>query len=75
MGIPDDKRVFFAFGLLDGPIKTWWRHTCTVAQSAGTLNTLFVWGIFRPCFSLNSEQSMPRAMHEISLLLSSKMAQ
>jgi hypothetical protein len=47
MGIPDDRRVFYASGLLDGPIKTWWRHTCTVAQASGTLDRLYVWSTFR----------------------------
>jgi hypothetical protein len=47
MGILDYKWVFFASGLLDGPIKTWWRHTCKIAQSAGTLDTLFMWSTLR----------------------------
>jgi hypothetical protein len=77
MGIPDDKRVFCAAGLLDGPIKTWWRHTCTVAQAAGTLDTLFVWGTFRAmllCRFRAVNASRP-AMLETRLPLSSKMAQ
>jgi hypothetical protein len=47
MDVPEDKRVFYASGLLEGPLKTWWRHACTVAQAAGTLDTLFVWSTFR----------------------------
>jgi hypothetical protein len=46
MSIPEDKRVFFASGLLDGPIKTWWRHICTVHQAAGTLDSLYDRSIF-----------------------------
>jgi hypothetical protein len=46
MSVPADKKVFFASGLLDGPIKTWWRHTCTVHQASGTLDTLYDWSTF-----------------------------
>jgi hypothetical protein len=47
MHVPDDRRVFFASGLLDGVYKTWWRHACTIAQQSGTLEALFEWDAFR----------------------------
>jgi hypothetical protein len=46
MNVAADKQVFFASSLLDGPLKTWWRHTCTTAQTAGTLDDLFVCDTF-----------------------------
>jgi hypothetical protein len=47
MDVPEDRKVFFASGLLEGATKTWWHHACHVAQEAGTLDTLFVWDTFR----------------------------
>jgi hypothetical protein len=47
MDVPEDRKVFFASGLLEGATKTWWRHPYHVAQEAGTLDTLFVWDTFR----------------------------
>jgi hypothetical protein len=32
--------------LLDGSVKTWWRHTCTIHRAAGTLDTLYAWATF-----------------------------
>lgn len=47
MHVPDDRRVFFASGLLEGVYKTWWRHACAIAQQSGTLEALFEWDAFR----------------------------
>jgi hypothetical protein len=46
MSVAADKQVFVALSLVDGPLKTWWRHACTTAQTADTFDDLFVWDTF-----------------------------
>jgi hypothetical protein len=66
MSVPQDKRVFFASCLLDRPVKTWWRHTCTVRRAAGTLTLSLTELHSMHSFLLASMLSMPLAMLEIS---------
>jgi hypothetical protein len=46
MGIPAEKKVFYASGLLDGSVKSWWRFLCE-SYGPNRLPELYQWDVFR----------------------------